>query len=424
MSNHLAIATVTATLRNLLQDAVNRDLDGADVTTVRPVADAEGLPAFGANIFFYQAVPNVAWRNADLPTRTQNGHLVQRPVMALDLHYLLTFYGNESSLEPQRVMGSVARALHARPLLTGAMIQTTLDAARLEDPEHYLLGSDLAAEVERVKFTPLPFSLEEISKLWSVMLQTPYVLSMGYLASVVLLEAAETPRRPLPVRERVIGVAPFQHAVLDRVEAEAGASAPVEMGGTAVLRGSQLAGTIERIRVGVADDLQPVAGSVIPSELRVALTDPALRAGVQGVQVVYASGATSTIAPVVLRPRITQAGDGTYTITVTDLATDPDDGTHAAAIEIVLTPDVEPQQRVELFLNAFRPSPGPGAAYRFPADEREAVTDTVTFAVRGVQTGTYLVRVQVSGAETTLDVETDEADPHFGYYVAPAVTLP
>jgi hypothetical protein len=41
MSNHLAIATVTATLRDLLFGAVSVDVPGADVTMVRP----DGRPA-------------------------------------------------------------------------------------------------------------------------------------------------------------------------------------------------------------------------------------------------------------------------------------------------------------------------------------------------------------------------------------------
>lgn len=413
MSNHLAIATVTATLRNLLTDAVG-DMAGALVTTVQP-HDTTGLPDLGVNVYLYQAAPNAAWRNADLPTRTSAGHVVQRPTLALDLHYLLTFYGDEADTEPQRVMGRAVRTLHARPLLTRDLIQATLDAAQLEDPAHYLLGSDLAEEVERVKLTPLPLNLEERSKLWSVLLQTPYTLSMAYLATVVLIEAAETPRRPLPVRERLIGVAPFQRARIKTVEAEAGASAPVVFGDTIVARGSGLAGSISGIRVGVVDTLLPVAGSVLPSELRVDLTDPTLRAGVVGVQILYDGGATSNVVPLVLRPHITQDGGGAYEITH-----DPGPNT----LDVTITPEVDPVQRVEVLLNEFRPSPGPGRAYRIGAEERTVATDTVTFPLADVAAGTYLVRVQVGGAESPLDVETDETDPDFGYYVAPAHTQP
>lgn len=422
MSNHLAIATVTATLRNLVQTAINEDVAGATVSGVRPTTDAEGLTAMGVNIFFYQAVPNAAWRNADLPTRSGNGALVQRPTIALDLHYLLTFHGSESTLEPQRLMGSAVRALHARPVLTAEMVRATLDAAQSEDPSSPLLESDLADDVERVKLTPVPFNLEELSKLWSVMLQTPYTLCMGYLATVVLLQADGSPRRALPVRERVIGVAPFQRAVLERVEAEGGPSVPVEMGDTVVLRGSQLGGTISGIRVGVADELLPVPGTVGSRSLRLALTDPGLRAGVLGVRIGYAGGAASNVAPLVLRPRIVQTGGGDYDVTVSDLTTE--DGLHSATITVVVTPEVEPEQPVELLLNAFRPAPDPGPAHRFAAEPRETATDTLTFAVAGVEPGTWLVRVQVSGAETTFDVEVDETDPDFGYYVQPSITLP
>lgn len=424
MSNYLALAMVTATLRNMLQNAVNRDLDGADVTAVRPIAEAEGLPGFGANIFLYQVVPNSVWRNADLPTRSGGGHLMQRPVIALDLHYLITFYGDDGTLQPQRVMGSVVRALHTRPILTGAMIQATRDAAELEDPDHYLLASDFDAEVERVKLTPLPFNLEELSKLWSVLLQTPYALSMEYLASVVLLEADETPMRPLPVRERFIGVAPFRRAVVQRVDAEDGAQAPIVFGSTAIVRGAELEGPVQRIRVGPADTINPIPGSVTPSEIRIDLSDASLRAGIWGLQIVYADGSTSSIAPIILRPSISRDGGGNFDVDISDLETDPEDGTHSARITVTLEPAVDPEQRVELYLNEYRPSPGPGASYQFSALERDAITDEVAFDVQGVASGTYLLRVQVNGAETVLEVEEDEANPDFGYYTQPAVTLP
>jgi hypothetical protein len=412
MSNHLAIATVTATLRMLLQDALNEELAGAQVTTLQP-HDSDGLPGLGANLYLYQVVPNVAWRNADLPTRTGRGELVQRPVIALDLYYLLTFYGEESDLEPQRAQGVVASVLHARPVLTQAMIQATLDAAALEDPNHYLLASDLGADVERVKMTPMPLDVDELSKLWSVLLQTPYTLSMVYVGTTVLIEADETPRRALPVRERVVGVAPFQHARIDAVVAATDDRDPIEMGDTIILRGAGLAGPIDRIRVDSVDTLSP--GTVSSTAVHVALTDPGLRAGVVGAQIVYAGGATSNVAALVVRPRITQDGGGDYQI-----SHNPGPET----LDVVLTPEVAPEQRGELLLNEFRPATGPGRAYRIDAVERTAVTGTVTFPVGDVASGTYLVRVAVSGAETTLDVETDATSPNVGYYVTPAVTLP
>jgi len=149
MSNFLAIATVTAALQTMLQAAVGDDVPGATATTVRPDGSDNGLPDPGVNIYLYQVTPNTAWRNADLSTRTSDGRLVRRPRVALDLHYLLTFYGNEGTLEPQRVLGSVARTLHGQPVLSRDVIESTVTSIV------HLVGSDLAEEVELVKLMPL-----------------------------------------------------------------------------------------------------------------------------------------------------------------------------------------------------------------------------------------------------------------------------
>src|SRR5215208_4441545 len=126
MSNYLAIATVTATLSRALTAAVGADVPGAAVTTLRPDDSTNGTPDTGVNVYLYQVTPNATWRNADLPTRREDGQLVQRPQVALDLQYLLSFYGNEVQLEPQRLLGSVVRTLHTRPVLTRQMIRGTV----------------------------------------------------------------------------------------------------------------------------------------------------------------------------------------------------------------------------------------------------------------------------------------------------------
>src|SRR5829696_4573415 len=186
MSNFLAVATVTATLSRTLSATVGTDVSAVNVTTLRP----DDAPERGVNVYLYQVGPNDAWRNADLPTRRDDGGLVQRPRVALDLQYLLSFYGDEAQFEPQRMLGSVVRTLHTRPVLTREMIRDTVS-----DPDNtFLASSNLADEIELIKFTPGSFSLEELSKLWSVFFQTPYTLSVAYQASVVLIEPEVTPQ--------------------------------------------------------------------------------------------------------------------------------------------------------------------------------------------------------------------------------------
>jgi len=201
VSNYLAPATVTAALKIALENALAADPSSLarEVTIGRPDTLENNGNASGVNIYLFQAVPNVTWRNADLPTRSAGGALVQRPRVALDLHYLLTFYGNEANLEDQRLLGHVVSTLHDEPLLTRARIAEAIADA---DFSTFLADSDLASEIEQVKFIPLSFNLEELSKLWSVFFQTPYHLSMAYVASVIFIERQPMPDRALPVQTR------------------------------------------------------------------------------------------------------------------------------------------------------------------------------------------------------------------------------
>ena len=200
MSNFLAVATVTAALRQVVDDAIRADanVNGASVTTVRPGGTPAQTPETGVNVYLYSATPNVAWRNADLPTRREDGALAQRPVAALDLHYLISFYGDDTLLETQRLMGSVVRALHAQPTLPRAKLREVITA------NTHLSASDMTDATEAVRLTPTTLSLEELSKVWSVLFQTPYALSLAYQATVVLIEATDRPQPALPVRSAAI----------------------------------------------------------------------------------------------------------------------------------------------------------------------------------------------------------------------------
>jgi hypothetical protein len=211
MSNHLSIAAVTATLRRMLQTAIDSDepnIPEAKVSAVRPNAPAAELPATGINVFLYRVTPNVALRSADLPTRRGEGTVVQRPRAALDLHYLLSFYGDEKRLEPQILLASAVRALHASPVLDRHAILPAVRDPGVPFP--FPDDVDLADDPEMVRFSPTALSLEELSKLWSVLFQTPYVLSIAYQASVLLVEAP-LPKAPeaLPVREPRVVATPF-----------------------------------------------------------------------------------------------------------------------------------------------------------------------------------------------------------------------
>jgi len=421
VSNSLAIATTTVALADVVQSGLGA-VSGATVTTLRPDDKEDAVPGPGANVFLFQIAASAAHRNADLPTRTGAGELRRRPQLGLELHYLITFYGDHATLEPQRLLGGAVTALHARPRLTANAIQAIVDAsagADPSDPRHFLGATDLAEQVEHVGFTPMTLTLEELSKLWSTLFRVPYALSVLYRASVVLVEAEVTPKPALPVRASNLYVLPIRRPLVERVEAADGPDAPLLPGATLVVRGQRLRGDEVRVRVGDAV-AEPEAEAIGDTEVAVALDAPpfaagALRAGVQGVQVLQPlelgtppaphDGFESNVAPVVLHPVLTGA-------TVSDVegtGSQPRD----AVVTVAVAPVVGAAQRVVLLLDATEGD----EAFSFRADQRAADDDPVRVAVTGVRAGTYLIRIQVDGAESLLEIDG-------GRYAQPTVAVP
>lgn len=196
MSNSLAIATVTATLAAHIQKSAQQAVGGAEVVIGRPQTTPPANAQRWVQLCLYQVMSNPALHNADLPTRDSAGKLTQRPQVALDLHYLLAFYGDEKELEPQRMLGAVARDLHANPVLLRKAVHNAI-ASRTE-----LTGSNLDEAMEQIRITSQPLNLEELSKLWSVFFQTPHALSVAYRASVVLIETDDAVSPAPPVLQR------------------------------------------------------------------------------------------------------------------------------------------------------------------------------------------------------------------------------
>ncbi|MFM9373423.1 DUF4255 domain-containing protein [Streptomyces sp. Da 82-17] len=201
MSNALAIAHVTQALALLIEANLQPEIDMAvKVEPRKPPADPPTEPTI--TVFPYQVTPNTSLRNNDLPTRASDGTLLKRPAAALDVHFLISAYGEESELVGQRLIGSVVRTLHEIPVLPADVIE-------LAGERPYLTGSDLAEAVQRVRFTPTVMDIDETSKLWGMLHQTPYTLSVVYQAALIFIEGRETPQPARPVERHTVRVAPF-----------------------------------------------------------------------------------------------------------------------------------------------------------------------------------------------------------------------
>jgi Pvc16 N-terminal domain len=409
MSNYLAIATVTAALQQILQPAVKAAVGGASFGFSRPTAD--GTPKTPqVNVFLYQVTPNAAYRNQHVPTRRADGTLVKRPQAALDLHYLFTFHGDDTALEPQRLLGAVITALENQPLLTPDDI-TSATAPASKFP--FLANSGLDRQVERVKFTPTALSIEEFSKLWSAFFQVEYSLSVAYHASVVLMESDVTPQDTLPVEASNIYVTPFRWPQIESVISQAGDGVPIVPGSVLQILGTQLRGPDTVVLIA---DTEQVPASIADSMLT--LPVPAsVRAGVQSLQVAHRvsmgtpptphRGFESNAAPFVLHPVIANPAAA--------LSPDSTPAVKITNITAQVTPNIAAGQRAIAMLNV--PGANPPVAYASQPVIAPADSNQVTIPILNVPAGNYMVRVQIDGAESLLTMSG-------GVYNGPMVTTP
>jgi hypothetical protein len=447
MSTALAIASVTAVLKDLLNNGLIDQNVAAQVgqSVLVTALPPDRVPTDAANeksqlnLFLYQVTPNAGWRNMGQPSRNGRGDRLTNPPLALDLHYLLTAYGGEE-LHTEILLGYGMQLLHETPVLTRDSIRKSLvppdilDAGTLPESLQGLYASGLAEQVEQIKICPMSMSTEEISRLWSAF-QAKYRPTAAYQATVVLIESRSgRSRSGLPVRERNIYAVPFAQPFIEEVMSQENdlapvvAGQPILAGHNLILAGRQLRGDDTRVNVG-GIEVTPASSDITPARVKFQLP-AALLAGVQGVQVVQYRlmgtpetphvGVASNVAAFVLRPRITSL----------TAFTQPGSGPNllSGTINLQVTPPVGREQSVFLLLNEIDPpADRPPFAYSFAAPspyqlilppQTPPPTDgDFGVPIRDVQTGTYLVRVQVDGAESPL--ETDAG----GKYNAPVVDI-
>ena len=421
MSNHLAIATVTAALKKMLQEGISHDIPGAQVTTARPDVANGNISGASINLFLYHAMPNTAWRNADLRTRRPKGELVKHGQASLDLYYLLTFYGNEQRLEPQRLMGSAVQTLVDHPQLTQPMIQEATGS--MTD----LADSALGDQMQMVRFFPADITTEELSRIWSVFFQIPYSLSFAYQGTAVIIQGRKPGKSALPVRSRRFYTTPVR-PVIEKITTSGELNEPITLDSHLILKGRGLKGDITQVHLGKArltpqrvneNTVELTLPTLAPSEIS------ALRAGAQGIRIAQIPNppprdvdyaVLSNLMSVVLCPSIRQGTDGITVQTVIPL----EDGHCAATITVTVDMTVSPQQTTFLMLNK---ADRTGKTYIIRGEHLTEDTITLTFNLTEVLSGVYLARVQVDGAESPLEVDTRSDSPTFEQYMGPTVAI-
>ncbi|NJR49163.1 MAG: DUF4255 domain-containing protein [Leptolyngbyaceae cyanobacterium CSU_1_3] len=384
MSNSLAIAATTTTLRSLLFQGTRDELGSGSVTT-RPLDKARGSnDGNQINLFLYHTAESSAWRNMDMPQQSKAGETSPFP-LALELYYLVTAYGeNDNDIQSHRLLGQAMSVLHDRAVLNSADIELATRPNEIDSP---LFSSDLHRQIERIRIALLKLSFDEMSQIWRPF-QAQYRISAAYQASIVLIESGLPVKTPLPVLRRgsedrgAIAVAELPPSLLEIALANRKPSA--ELGDTLVIRGDRLNG--ENMTVRFRSVLSDSEIELVPdldltaNEIRVSLPDASdATPWISGIYTVAVKvrranlNWTTNDLPLALAPTVTNiepstAPRGDFTLTLT------------------CAPAVRSTQRVTLLWG-----------------DREILADSMTplsFRITNAQPGEYVIRLRVDRVDS------------------------
>jgi hypothetical protein len=402
MSGALAIAAVTATLKDLLNDGLlNHDLSqvGSFSVTASPpdrITTGQNEPN-QLNLFLYQVTPNLGWRNADLPSRDSTGATrLTNPPLALDLHYMLTAYGSQD-FNAEILLGYAMQLLHETPILTRDQLQTVLgnpspvNGSVLPPLFGNLSAVDLADQVELIKISPVYLSTEELSKMWTAM-QARYRPTMAYLVSVVLIQATDPIVSAPPVLKRarqqtiagaipgVMTVRPLASDLLPAMRL----GDDLLLTGTGLTASGATAAMLTNSDAALSQTLA-TAASISPAGLKVHVPSVAEDANALNKWAIGAYGVTLNILQTPAAAWIALAP----TISVSPLA-----GASGDTITITCTPRLVGDQAAQSNV-IFGSLSVAGAVFTTPADTSKPTT--ITFPIPAVAAAKYLVRLVVQG---------------------------
>lgn len=179
-----ALFDVTSVLAARLAVAI-----GGPVYVGPPVAKEVGTNKLV--LFPFHIVPNRDLRNATYlvePGADPLSPLIEADALPVDVRYLISVFrsgGGQADASELLVLGHAIQELHRNPTITEADV-----------PD------------QRVRLTPEPYPMEEMSRVWGLFPETSYRTSMVYLASPVYISLDPDQPGP-PVLERTTKSGPF-----------------------------------------------------------------------------------------------------------------------------------------------------------------------------------------------------------------------
>lgn len=413
MSNGLAIAAITAVLKNLLEDGLVQNaalssMGNVLLTTLPPdkvSVGVDGQPQL--NLFLYQVTQN---RNADWIGRDRSNHLRSNAMndenapLPINLHYLLTVYGTKD-FQTELLLGYAMELMHQNPVLSNdrieAALKHTASINRAGVFSQALESTSLPALIEQlgqVQIIPNMLDTEKMSRLWSL-LKGSYQPSIVYEVSMVFIGNQKSSPKTHPSLE-----------VLDRPYIEKVIASPltdgsIVAGSSLLVYGRNLKGDITLLRLNRE---QPLLEPEIVEDHRLLFKLPQnLQAGVQQVQVIHqplykfsnSQEIASNERTFVLHPTITASCKSQGCISQQQNGqTEPE----KTILSVEFKPNIGQQQQVSFKLTSANRNYD--EVYTFEAPPRESDTDTIQIPIDNVPASKYYIQAQVDGAESLTEM--------------------
>lgn len=191
MADFRAIEGSTNALVRLLQVSYTADDFGHDLLFQAYVpASFEQPMTAGVSVFLYRIVVDGVHR-MPAPRFGPTGARMH-PQLPLDLHYLLTFWARDATLQ-HRIAGWTMRTLEDTPVLPQSLLEAAAPG---------VFGWD-----ETIQVVPAELSNEDLFRIWDVLGQNKYQLSVPYLARNVVVASRRQRDEAGLVQERRMNMA-------------------------------------------------------------------------------------------------------------------------------------------------------------------------------------------------------------------------
>jgi hypothetical protein len=193
MASHVAIASTCEAIVRLLRSNVQPgDFNNTTLDFQVYVADNFLQPMDqGVSVLLYRVYHNTAYRTP--PGRVVAGQR-QRTKLPVDLHFLLTAWAKTASRQHE-IAGWMMRVLEDNPILPASLLNAYQPDVFQDDEGVEVLLTELATE--------------DMFRIWEVMIQHVYQLSVPYVARMVEIESRQFANVAGLTRERVNDLRPI-----------------------------------------------------------------------------------------------------------------------------------------------------------------------------------------------------------------------